>query len=159
MIDEARYSVPCSGCEVPLQRGLPDDCDDYPADGPLRQPTPLLRVTAMAQDTGMILTVIPADDTGGLAGAIGVGVDEAGRLRAVVGLADDLDEDLRIDVIAFAVALFVGAPKRLIETPDGRIGLGRERLPSASGPGHLAFHMAYSCGRDTPSATFELVPI
>jgi hypothetical protein len=24
------YSVPCSDCEVPLRRGLPDGRDDYP---------------------------------------------------------------------------------------------------------------------------------
>jgi hypothetical protein len=159
MTDRAPSSVPCSGCEVPLRRGLPDECDDYPPDGPLRQPTPLLRVTAMAKDTGMILTGIPADDTGGLAGAIGVGVDETGQLRAVIGLAEDLDEDLRVDVLAFAVALFVGDPDRLVGEPGGRLGVGRERLPSAPGVGHLAFHMAYSCGRDTHSATFELVSL
>jgi hypothetical protein len=159
MIDQPPSSVPCSGCAVPLQRGVPDDCDDYPADGPMWQPTPLLRITAIAADRGIILTDIPAEDTAGLAGAIGVGTDDAGQLRAVVGLADDLDEDVRIDVIAFAVAVFVGDVDRLVDAPGGRIGLGRERLPSTPGIGHLAFHMAYSCGRDTPSATFELVPI
>lgn len=158
MTSDAFSSMPCADCEAPLQRGIPEDLD-YPADGPLRQPTPLLRMTALVQKEGIVVTDLAAASTGRLAGAIALAVDERQQLRAVVGLADDLDEDLRTDLLAFALALFVGDPNRLADQPDARLGLGRKRLPSARGVGHLAFHMVYGCGRDTPSATFELVPL
>ncbi|MCE7011833.1 hypothetical protein LWC34_54830 [Kibdelosporangium philippinense] len=113
----------------------------------------------MAEHVGVVLADIVADDATGLAGAMGVGFEDDGQLRALVGLAEDFDDGLRTDVLAFALALFTGEPQRLVKAPGGRLGIGRRRLTPTAGVGHLAFHLAYSCGRDTSSATFELIAL
>jgi hypothetical protein len=89
-------------------------------------------MTATAENNGMVLTDIPAEDADGPAGAIWIAVDETERLRAMLSLAEDLDDDLRIDVLAFTVALFVGAPQRRPNEPGGQLGIGRDRLPSTT---------------------------
>jgi hypothetical protein len=147
----------CPDCGVPL----------YPLSGstpdttsPLAQPTPFLRLVALAGQTGIHVFDMSPEDAAGLAGAIAVGIDKEGELRATIGIAEDLDEDLRADVLAFGIAVFIGDTKKLTSRLNGVLGIGRDRLQAASeGAGHLAWHLLVSSGRNSPSATFGLVPI
>jgi hypothetical protein len=151
----------CPDCGVPLVPHLADSGDGRPDGDPLREATLLLRLTALAKQAGVVdVFDMSVQSCAGLAGAIAIGIDKDGNLRATIGLADDLNDELRADVLAFGVAVFVGEPTLLTSRPNGLLGLGRERLlPAKRGPGHLAWHMLYSCGRTTVSATFEVVPI
>ncbi|GAA4410171.1 hypothetical protein ACFQV2_12750 [Actinokineospora soli] len=122
---------------------------------------PFERILALACEIEVDVFDLPADTCGhGFAGAVAVGIDEKNQLRGLVGLADDLDNDLKADTLAFGIAVFAGEPDRIMATAGASLGIGRERQPAASkGPGHLAWHMLYSCGRISPSATFALVDL
>lgn len=73
-----------------------------------------------------------------------------------IGLTDDLDDDLRANVLAFGLAVLVGTLDILDESPDGVLGISRQRLPQAdNGLGNLAWHMLQTCGRESPSTTFR----
>lgn len=127
-------------------------------DGPLAQPTPLLRMRALADQVEIKVTDIPTEDAAGLAGFVAVGYTEEGDQRGLIGLAEDLDDDLRVDVLAFGIAVFAADAETIANSSDSWLGIGRERLsPVKNGIGHLAWHMLHTCGRDTPSATFDLV--
>jgi hypothetical protein len=120
--------------------------------------TPLSRLSALAEHAGIDVVTMDAEGVGGLAGAIAIGLDEHGQPRTTIGVAEDLDDDLRTDVLAFCVAVVVGDTQRITSSASGCLDIRRERLePVRQGPGHLAKHMLYTCGRDTPSATFDLV--
>ncbi|ONI77086.1 hypothetical protein ALI144C_33885 [Actinosynnema sp. ALI-1.44] len=148
----------CAACKGELQRAEVNA--DYPPDGPLREATPYRRMTGLAAHAGLDVFELPADNAQGLAGAVQVVVDRAGKTRATVGLAQDLDEGLRTDVLAFAVALFADQADRIQKTPNSAIGIRREpQPPDATGPGHVAWHMAEACGRETTSATFTVVEL
>jgi hypothetical protein len=114
-----------------------------------------------ASAAGVNVDMIPPEFCGDeFAGAVSIGFDDAGELRGLVGLAEDLDEELRVDVLAFGVASYVGELARIANTSRGGLGIGRHRLPAArAGAGHLAWHMLRTCGRDNPSATFDLVDL
>ncbi|MEV4317780.1 hypothetical protein [Actinocrispum sp. NPDC049592] len=134
--------------------------DSYPADGPLRQPTPLLRIRALAEFTQKHIVNVPKEDAAGTAGFVAIGYDEEGNQRGLIGIAEDLDDGLKADVLAFALAVFAGDSERIANSADGWLAIGRDRLaPAKEGIGYLAWHMLISCGRGTPSATFELLPI
>ncbi|MEV6242673.1 hypothetical protein [Lentzea sp. NPDC051838] len=61
---------------------------------------------------------------------------------------------------AFGLAVLVGTPEVLDESPDGVLGISRQRLPQAdNGPGNLAWHMVQTCGRESPSTPFRLMII
>lgn len=122
--------------------------------------TPTARLMALAMGTGIRVFEVPAAHSAGLAGLVGLGSDEAGEPQCKIGLTDDLDDDLRADVLAFGLAVLVGTPEILDESPDGVLGISRQRLPQAdNGPGNLAWHMLQTCGRESPSATFRLMII
>jgi hypothetical protein len=124
----------------------------------LRLPTPLARLYAMALHGDIDVTVHDdstepwPDDIAALA-----------TYDKIVILSPSLDDDLRADVLAFAVAVCcsieVGdtAPEGYIAAPDGYVAIGRERLPDPpKGPGRLARLFAQQCGRDIDSATFRV---
>ncbi|WP_143035955.1 hypothetical protein [Lentzea fradiae] len=120
--------------------------------------TPTARLMALAMGTDIRVVDLPADHSVGLAGLVGIGSDEDGEPRSTIGLTDDLDDDLRADVLAFGLAVLVGTPEVLAESPDGILGISKERLPQAdNGPGNLAWHMLQTCGRESPSTTFRLM--
>ena len=122
--------------------------------------TPTARLLALAMGTGTRVFDVPAARSAGLAGLVGVGSDQHGEPECMIGLTDDLDDDLRADVLAFGLAVLVGTPEILEESPDGVLGISRQRLPQAdNGPGNLAWHMLQTCGRESPSTTFRLMII
>lgn len=122
--------------------------------------TPTARLMALAMGTGIRVFEVPAAHSAGLAGLVGLGSDDDGEPQCKIGLTDDLDDDLRADVLAFGIAVLVGTPEILDESPDGVLGISRERLPQANnGPGNLAWHMVQTCGRESPSTTFRLMII
>jgi hypothetical protein len=122
--------------------------------------TPVARLMALAMGTGVRVFDVPAAHSVGLAGLVGVSSDNNGEPLCSIGLTDDLDDDLRADVLAFGLAVLVGTPEILDESPDGILGISRQRLPQAdNGPGNLAWHMLETCGRESPSATFRLMII
>lgn len=122
--------------------------------------TPTARLMALAMDTNVRVFEVPAAHSVGLAGLVGLGSDEHGEPQCKIGLTDDLDDDLRADVLAFGLAVLVGTPEILGESPDGVLGISRQRLPQAgNGPGNLAWHMLQTCGRESPSTTFRLMVI
>jgi hypothetical protein len=132
---------------------------DYPVDGPLRQLTPWRRLEAAAASVDVQIFYAPEVESAGLAGVVGAGFKDD-DLHGLVVLATDLDEDLRTDVLAFAVSVFAADGPRLLTYPGARLGIRRERLsPAETGPGRLAEVIVGQCGRKTPSATFPLEPI
>jgi hypothetical protein len=137
----------------------PADKDDASINDPLLS-TPTARLLALAMGTGTRVFDVPAAHSAGLAGLIGVSSDDNGAPQCSIGLTDDLDDDLRADVLAFGLAVLVGTPEVLEESPDGVLGISRQRLPQAgNGPGNLAWHMLQTCGRESPSTTFQLMII
>ena len=122
--------------------------------------TPVARLLALAMGTGVRVFDVPAAHSVGLAGLVGVSSDKDGEPQCSIGLTDDLDDDLRADVLAFGLAVLVGTPEILDESLGGILGISRQRLPQASnGPGNLAWHMLQTCGRESPSTTFRLMII
>ena len=122
--------------------------------------TPVARLMALAMGTNIRVFEVPAARSVGLAGLVGLGTDKDGEPRCMIGLTDDLDDDLRADVLSFGLAVLVGTPELLDESPDGVLGISRQRLPQAgNGPGNLAWHMLQTCGRESPSTTFKLMVI
>ena len=151
----------CPDCGVQLVR--PADLlgrGDYPSDGPLNAATPFLRLSALAASTGVDVFNVSEKQSSGLAGALGVALDPAFQLRGTIGLAKGLDEELRTDVLAFALAIYTAEAGEVARTRHGSVGICRDRKPHAKrGVGHLAWHMLYNSGRETDSATFEVVVI
>jgi hypothetical protein len=148
--------------ETDFRNLMPVNIDKgYPEDGPLRKASPLLRMSALADYANIHVFDIPGGAAAGLSGAVAVVFDkEKGGTNGAIGLAADLDEDLRTDVLAFAMAVYIADTELLMSQPEGRLGIGRKRLePAKLGAGRLAYHMVLACGRNTPSATFDLEPI
>ncbi|WP_285503395.1 hypothetical protein [Actinokineospora sp. NBRC 105648] len=122
--------------------------------------TPVGRLYDVADKAHIIVFDVTAEDAEGYAGAVGIGFDEQDTRFGLVGLAEDLDDDLRADVLSFGIAAVVGDAARIMAATDGYLAIERTRRPAAqAGVGHLAWHIARSCGRATPSATFDLVDI
>lgn len=84
--------------------------------------TPVARLLALAMGTGVRVFDVPAVHSVGLAGLVGVSLDKDGEPQCSMGLTDDLDNDLRADVLAFGLAVLVGTPEILDESPDGILG-------------------------------------
>ncbi|MFD4635951.1 hypothetical protein ACFWN2_01480 [Lentzea sp. NPDC058436] len=136
-----------------------DPADDATINDPLLT-TPVARLMALAMETNIRVFDVPAARSLQLAGLVGLGSDGNGDPRCMIGLTDDLDDDLRADVLAFGLAVLVGTPDLLDESPDGVLGISRERLPQFdNGPGNLAWHILQTCGRESPSTTFRLMII
>jgi hypothetical protein len=123
--------------------------------------SPLQRMQAVAEAADIDVFALPAGECGNeFAGAVAVGYPENGEVHGMVGLAEDLDDNLRVDVLAYGIAAFCGERERIISTQQGLLGIGRVRLPNErTGIGHLAWHMVRTCGRLSPSATFELIDL
>lgn len=137
----------------------PSGQDDAPINDPLLT-TPVAKLMALAMGTNIRVFDVPAAHSVGLAGLVGVSLGEDDEPQCSIGLTDDLDDDLRADVLAFGLAVLVGTPEILDESPDGVLGISRQRLPQAgNGPGNLAWHMLQTCGRESPSTTFRLMII
>jgi hypothetical protein len=129
-------------------------------DSPLTQPTLLLRMRALADQVEIKVLDVPIEEAAGLAGFVAVGYNDEGDQRGLIGLAEDLDDDLRVDVLAFGIAVFAADSETIANSANSWLGIGRERLtPAKKGVGNLAWHMLHTCGRNTPSATFELVSV
>lgn len=147
----------CPVCGVRMGPKVGGNGGESPIDDPLL-PTPVARLYAVAAQAGIRVFDMSPQLSEGFAGTVAVGVEHDGELSCMVGLAEDLDDELRADVLAFGIAVLAGATPLVESTPDGFLCIGRNRLPSAAtGPGHLAWHMVRTCGQDTSSATFELV--
>lgn len=145
---------PCPVCGIGMRPQVTGAGSDSPLDDPLLS-TPVARLCAVALQADIQVFDVPADTCPGLAGTVG-----AGPGGGLLGLADDLDDDLRADVLAFGIAVLAAASSTVGSAPEGYLAIGRSRLPAARGGiGHLAWHMARTCGRDTPSATFELAAL
>lgn len=120
--------------------------------------TPIARLCAVAAKVGVEVIDAPQEVAGDAAGALITGFDEEGELHGIVAVAKDLNDDLRADAIAFGLATFVAEPKRIMAADGGFLVFSRNRIADTEpGPGHLARHMAFSCGRVTRSATFEFL--
>ncbi|WP_173142001.1 hypothetical protein [Kibdelosporangium persicum] len=131
----------------------------YPKNGPLTKTTPLQRVLALAETANVDVFDLANGAPTEVSALVTVSQDPD-DLAATVGLAPDLTEDLRTDVIAFVIALVVGTPQTITNTPQATVAISRTPLePAADGPGHLARHMLYTCGRTTPSATFAIAAV
>ncbi|WP_434446829.1 hypothetical protein [Lentzea sp. E54] len=143
----------CERTDAPADKG------DAPINDPLLT-TPVARLMALAMGTDIRVFDVPAERSVGLAGLVGLGSDKNGEPKCMIGLTSGLDDDLRADVLAFGLAVLVGTPEILDESPDGILGISRHRLPQADhGPGNLAWHMLQTCGRESPSTTFQLMII
>lgn len=101
---------------------------------------PLARMHALAAEVEVDVFDLPTDVcTGRFCGVVGVGYDPERQLRGLVGLAVDIDDDLKADALAFGIAVFVAQPDHIAATATGSLSTGRERRPVASsGPGYLA---------------------
>ncbi|ASR36504.1 hypothetical protein BAY61_17510 [Prauserella marina] len=151
--------APCPVCGVPVGRRPPYAPEHSPIDDPMLT-TPSAKLCAVALEGQIRVFDVPVEASEGFGGAVAAGMDDDGSVRGMVGLAEDLDDDLRADVLAFGIAVLAGAMNVVTRSPNGYLAIGRTRLPAApTGVGHLAWHMARTCGRDTPSATFELVSL
>jgi hypothetical protein len=149
---------PCPDCGVALTDPSVQHQPDYPTDGPLRQPTPYLRLAATAEQAGAHIFDLPNDIHPELAAAIALRFDDNDHIHAIISLATDLDEDLRTDVLAYALALYIADPLHIANQPDAILTISRTRLPPTThGPGHLAWHLLHSCGRNATTATFDLI--
>ncbi|MFC0105602.1 hypothetical protein [Kibdelosporangium aridum] len=156
---ESRYNAElCPDCELPLVRPSVPNLVGYPKDGPLTKATPLQRVLALAETANVDVFDL-ADVTPTYVSAL-VTIDQCNdNLATTISLTPDLTEDLKTDVIAFALAV-VGTPHTITNTPNSAVAISRTRLaPAKDGPGHLARHMLYTCGRTTPSATFAITAL
>lgn len=122
--------------------------------------TPYERMRAVAKEADVEVLDVPADVCGDeFAGYVAVGFTSDGEIRGLIGLAEDLDDDLRADVVAFGLATFVGDLESITTTKTGGLGIGRVPLPTATRVGHLAWHMVRSSGRYARSTTFELIDL
>jgi hypothetical protein len=102
--------------------------------------------------------------TGREIGAVIVPIE--GPESAMIVLAADMDDDLRANVLAFALAMvaLIGdgvLDPALYADPEGQhITIGREYQPlPAVGLGHLAVTMAEAVGRVGPPPVFEVLPV
>jgi hypothetical protein len=155
-----RHSYPCPDCGVALKATFTEVADDYPENSPLREATPFLRLCALAASVNVGVFNMAEAQSFGLAGVLGLGTVQDGQRHAAIGLADGIDEDLRTDVLAFGLAVFAADADVIMSRADGCLGISQERLePAKKGVGHLAWHMLNTCGRDSPSATFDVVPM
>jgi hypothetical protein len=149
---------PCPDCGVPLTDPSAQHQPDYPANGPLRQPTPYLRLAATAEQADAHIFDLPNDIHPELAAAIALRFDDNNHIHAIISLATDLEDDLRTDVLAYALALYIADPTHIANQPDAILTISRTRLPPTThGPGHLAWHLLHSCGRNATTATFDLI--
>lgn len=147
------WRIMCERTDDPAAKG------DAPINDPLLS-TPVARLLALAMGAGVRVFDVPAARSVGLAGLVGVSLAKDGEPQCSIGLTDDLDDDLRADVLAFGLAVLVGTPEILDESSGGILGISRQRLPQAgNGPGNLAWHMLQTCGRESPSTTFRLMII
>jgi hypothetical protein len=149
---------PCPDCGVALTDPSVQNQPDYPKDGPLRQPTPYLRLAATAEQAGAHIFDLPTDIHPELVAAIALRFDADNQIQAIISLATDIDENLRTDVLAYALALYTADPLHIANQPDAILTISRTRLPPTThGPGHLAWHLLHSHGRQIQSATFRLI--
>ncbi|TWE27521.1 hypothetical protein [Prauserella muralis] len=109
----------------------------------------------MAAEIGIAIIEHPSVKDSGCAAVLTIEKDlESGQ---IIMLADNLDEDLRADVIVFGFAVLGGIPEVVADSADGYILVGRERRPTEpDSVSHVAWHVAHLCGRHTSSATFGL---
>jgi hypothetical protein len=120
--------------------------------------TPFARLCAVATASGIqvIDDLDDADDK--LGGAVAGHYDAAGEGHLTIWVRDDMPDDLRADILAFGMAVAINVYDPIIDSDEPRRGIESRRLDAAdSGPGHLAWHLAASCGHHSPSATFALV--
>jgi len=147
----------CRVCRVPMGNLSGHAHEESVIDDPTLT-TPAARLRAVAAKVGVDVIDAPGEIAGDAAGAVITGFDEKGELHGIVAVAEDLDDGLRTDAIAFGLATFVSEPERIMAAPEGFLVFSRDRLADTEpGPGHLARHMAFSCGRETRSATFEIM--
>lgn len=122
--------------------------------------TPVARLCAVAIEFCITVHDLPVAEAEGCAGALALDHNDKGKMHGTVFLAEDLDDGLRADAFAFGIAALMLDTRRISETPRSYIWLSPTRLPAAKlGSGHLAWHIARTCGRITRSATFDFVEL
>ena len=147
----------CRVCGIPMGKVSGHSGDGSVINDPTLT-TPADRLCAAAAKIGVDVIDAPPEIAGDTAGAVATGFDKSGELRGIVAVAQDLDEGLRTDAIAFGLATFLAEPERIVAAPEGFLMFSRNRIADTEpGPGHLARHMAFRCGRETRSATFEIL--
>lgn len=138
-----------------------------PAPGPgsvVRDPlltTPDARLRALALESGILTFAdLTGDGSDGVGGAVAVAHVADGEVSGLAWVAEDLDDGLRADVLAFAIALLADPADPVGHARGSRVGIGSQRLPAApNGAGHVAWHLAAACGRVSPSTTFAVVEL
>jgi hypothetical protein len=157
---ETGNTRPCPDCCVGLTDPSIQQHLDYPKDGPLRQPTPYLRLAGVAEQASAHIFALPNNIHPNLAAAIALRHDSKDHIHAIISLATNLDEDLRTDLLAYALAIYIADPHQIAGQPDAILTISRTRLPPTQrGPGHLAWHLLHSCGRDAPQPIFDTMQI
>jgi hypothetical protein len=123
--------------------------------------TPFARLCAAALTSGIrILGGLDEEADGDLGGAVGGGGDGDGERYLAIWVRDDMPDDLRVDILAFGIAVAINPYDPIIDSDQPWRGIESQRLDTAdSGPGHVAWHLAASCGHHSTSATFALVGI
>lgn len=141
-------------------------CGLVPASGPgslVRDPllaTPDARLRALAVEVGIqVFDDLTGNGSDGIGGAAAVVADECGDVHQLVWVAQGLEDGLRADVLAFAIALVADPDDPVGCARASRIGIGAERVPVWDRVGHVAWHLAASCGRVSPSTTFALFEV
>lgn len=149
-MEESRIPAPCPVCGPTLPPGPGAVVQD-----PLLT-TPDARLRALAVGAGIqVFDDLKGDGGDGIGGAAAVVFDDDGQAHRLVWVAEGLADELRADVLAFAIALVADPDDPVGRTPAGRVGIGSDRLPAAGdGVGHVAWHLAAACGRTSPSTTF-----
>jgi hypothetical protein len=147
----------CRVCRMPMRKPSDQSHEESVIDDPMLT-TPTAQLCAAAAKVGVDVIDAPREVAGGTAGVVIIGFDEEGELHGIVAVAEDLDDDLRADAIAFGLAVFVADPERIMAAQGGFIVFSWNRIADTEpGPGHPARHMAFRCGRETRPATFEIV--
>jgi hypothetical protein len=123
--------------------------------------TPDARLRALALESGIqVFGDLTGDGSDGVGGAAAVAVQGCGDVHRLAWVAEGLDDGLRVDVLAFAMALLADPDDPVGHARGSQIGIGSERLAAARyGAGHLAWHLAAMCGRVSPSTTFALLDL
>lgn len=114
------------------------------------------RLHRVAAEVGIAVIEHPSVKETGCAAALSI--DQDLESSQVIMLADDLDDALRADVMAFGFAVLGAIPDTIADSPDGYLLVGRQRRPtSPDSVSHVAWHIARLFGHYTYCTTFDLL--
>lgn len=159
-MDEQLLSAACCPVcdDTAMQSLFSPDSFGIDFDDPLLA-SPVARLYAIALMQGIHVATIPAEEGAEQAGVITVRSVGRGKAQRSLGFAEDIEDGLLADLLAFGITIVTLEQARLSRLATGRERIGVERLPVAQWQqtGHVAWHMARRCGRLTTSAMFELI--